>query len=154
MVHVRGDHEIILILYKLSQVIIDRLWRGDITVIVDMPCPPCPAGLCVREGIETAGIHIPDAKPCRKISEILLETLPTVDKTRSRGKTCSGPDYDGIGGFDFYFQTGNRFVPGEFSFCHATPEIPDSIDSFIDRFQISVRKFTVILLHSMPCPHL
>ena len=111
MVYVRGDHEIILILYELSQVVIDRLWCGDITVIVDMPCPPRPAGFLIREGIEASRIHITDPEPLCKISEIFLEPFPTVGEARRCRKACSCPDHDGIGGFDFRFQTGNRFVP-------------------------------------------
>ena len=62
VIHVGRDHKTVLVLYCCQQIGIDRFWRIDIAVEIDMPGPPGPAGLGVREGPEAAGIHIRDAE--------------------------------------------------------------------------------------------
>ena len=62
VIHVGGDHEIILILYQRIQVLINGSRRIHVTVHVNISCPESPPGLCVRIRIESAGIHIPYAK--------------------------------------------------------------------------------------------
>ena len=111
MVHVCRDHKIILIPDQGEQVPINRLGRVDIAVEINMPCPPCPAGLLVREGIKAAGVHVPDPEVLFEIKEIPVEPLTAVGEARSGGKTCSGADHDRVGSSDLIFQPADVLLP-------------------------------------------
>ena len=92
MIHICGNHKIIPVPHQLQQFPIHWLRRIDITVAIDMPGPPCPAGFLVGKGIEAAGIHIGDAEMLLEIEKILIKPRTAVGQTRSGGKT--GPCTD------------------------------------------------------------
>ena len=67
VIHVGGDHEIILILYQRIQVLINGSRRIHAAVHVNISCPESPSGLRIRIRVESAGIHIPYAKTCGEV---------------------------------------------------------------------------------------
>ena len=80
-----------IVLYQIQQLPINRLRCVDITIEIDVPCPPGPSGLFIGEGIEATGIHIANAKALCKIIEIFFKPLPAVCKTRGSGKPAPAP---------------------------------------------------------------
>ena len=104
MVHIGGDDKVILPLHQLQQVPVHRSRRVNISVEIDMPCPPSPAGLLIREGIEAPGIQIRDAEALFEIEETAFKPLAAVGQSGGGGQPGACPDDNGIRCFQLRFQ--------------------------------------------------
>ena len=107
VVHIGGDHEIILVFHQLQQVLIRLAHTGFITVDQNHTAPPGPVFLQGIIGIESPGIHIMEAVFCFKIRKILLEPFPAVRETGGGGHSCACADDHGVGAFYFLLQPFN-----------------------------------------------
>ena len=97
VIHICRDHEIILVYDQGKQVLINRLRSIDITIEIDVPCPPCPAGFLILKWIKTAGVHVPDTEAFLEIEEIPVEPLPAVGEACSSGKAGTRADHNSVG---------------------------------------------------------
>ena len=152
VVHVGGDHEIILVFYQFVQILIDRFRRIHVAVNIDISRPECPPGLYVRIGVKSARVHILNTETLRKIRKVSVETLPIIDKTGGSGKPRTRADHDSIRCIDLCFQFLYGFLPGKISFGKAAPEALYTGDAAFDGFPVSVRLFKVIPVHSISYP--
>ena len=152
MIHVGRDNEIVLILYQSQQIGIDRLRRVDVAVKLDVPRPPGPAGLAVREGIEAAGIHVRDAEALDEIEENLLEALAAVGQPGGRGEARSGPDHNGVRGFQFLPEAGDVFFPASRSLTQRITEAAHGGKALADGIGIPVWSVIETSAHKCTCP--
>ena len=93
VVHIGGQDKVILVLYQLQQIVIHGLRRLFIAVHQDLPAPPGPVLLQTFKGIESAGVHVPDAVPGLKVAEIPPEPFPGVGHPRGGGQARPRPDH-------------------------------------------------------------
>ncbi len=83
-----GEDEVVLALYQLQQMVIDRLGGLFIAVHQDLPAPLGPVFLQTLEVVKAAGVHIPDAVFGLEVSKGLPEPLP---RSRSSQQRRTGP---------------------------------------------------------------
>ena len=82
MIDIRGDYKVVLVPNKRQQIFVNGLWRVDIAVEVDVPRPPGPARLLVREGPEAARIDVRDGEALDEVEKVLFKTLSAVGEAR------------------------------------------------------------------------
>ncbi len=96
MIHIRGQHKIVLILHQRQKLRVNIGRCFHIAVVIDMAAPPCPVRFLVRKRKKSAGIHIADAESVCKVSEILLKSFTVIYKAGCRRKSGSRADHDGV----------------------------------------------------------
>ena len=82
MIHVRGNHEIILVLHKIQQPAVQVIRNRRITVDPDIPGPISPEFLHGFVGIESSRVHIPELVFIREIGKVFLKPFAGIDKAR------------------------------------------------------------------------
>ena len=153
VIHVGGDHKVVLIGNEPQKVLIDGLWRFHIAVAVDIPAPPGPISLLIREGIEAAGIHIRDDEALCKIREVAHEALAIVDKARRGGKPRSRTNHDGVCRLQFMLKAFKLFRAGADAHGQSIPEPAHTVQSFLNGLLVAVRPLSIIPAHSILYPH-
>ena len=111
MVYICRYDKIILILYQRQQILIHRLGCINITIEINVPCPPCPTCFLIGKRIESTRIHIPYAKTLLKIKEILFEPFTAVGKAGSSRKPRPGTNDYCIGSFELIPKSADVFFP-------------------------------------------
>ena len=96
VVHVGGEHKVVLVLHQTEQLVVHRLRRALVPVDVDIPAPVSPVLFKRIIRVEPAGIHIRKAVFRGKIRKVSAEALAIVHKACRGGKPGPGPDHDGI----------------------------------------------------------
>ena len=96
MVHVGGEHEVVLLPNQVQQVPVHRPGRVHIPVVPDVPAPPGPVLLQAVKGEEAPGVHVWDAVFLLKIPEIALKPLPGVGEASRGGQPRSRPHHHGL----------------------------------------------------------
>ena len=97
VVHIGGEHEIVLVLHQVEQIVVDRLRCVLIAIDINVPAPVGPVLLQRGIGVKPTGVHIGKAVFRGKICKILPETRPVVDEACGGGKPGSGPEHHGVG---------------------------------------------------------
>ena len=94
VIHIGGEHKIILVFHQGQQILIDRFRRVHIAIDHDVSCPECPHLFRCFVGVKTAGIHISKAIFFAEVGEIFLEAFPAVGEPGGGGESRSGADED------------------------------------------------------------
>lgn len=104
MVHIGGQDKVIPAPDQFQQIRIGLAGRHIVTVIVDVAAPPGPVFLQRGEGIESAGVNIPDAVLLVKVGEVFQKALAAVGQAGGGGKAGACADQNGVDILQFSFQ--------------------------------------------------
>ena len=96
VIHIGGQHEIILILHQCKQPVVEIRGRIHIAVHVDVPAPVGPIFFQRIIMIKASGIHVGKMIVCGKIRKIPVKPFPAVGKSCCRRQPRSGADYNRI----------------------------------------------------------
>ena len=102
MIYVGGYYEIVFAFNNRQQIPVNRLLRFNISVEINMPCPPGSSGLLIRKRIEAAGIDVLNPIFLGKIKEITLKALSAVCQSGSCRQAGSCPYYYRICSFNLF----------------------------------------------------
>ena len=152
ILYLKGQKAIMAIIG--AALFIGRLRMIQIPVDVDIPGPAGPEDLLRRIGIEPAGVHVPYPVGPDEIEKPLFKAFAGIDKSGSRGEARTGTDHNGVGSPDFFLQPFQILLPGAGPAGDSGAKSPDTGDPVLYRFEIPVGQLRIILLHSIPCPHL
>lgn len=97
VVHVGGQHKIVLIPHHVQQVSVHEPGWVGVAVQQNIAAPERPKFLGRFVGVKAAGVHIAEAVLRGKIGKMLVKARAAVGKTRRGRQPRPSPDDDGIG---------------------------------------------------------
>ena len=96
MIHVGGNHKIVLVFYQLQKIVINAFRSAHVTIYIDIPAPVGPKFFRRFVRVKAAGIHIVKPVCLLEIRKIPSETLALIDKSRRSGQACAGADHNAV----------------------------------------------------------
>ena len=96
VIHIGGQHEVVLVPDERKQLLIDPPGRGREAVDVDVPAPVGPEALRGLVGAEAAGIHVGKMIDSGEITEVLLEARTIISIPGGGGEPGPGADDHGL----------------------------------------------------------
>ena len=85
VINIGSDDEIILVLHKFQEVVVNGFRGGHIAVVENVPAPVGPMFLLGRELVESRRVHVGEAVFLDEIGKVFLKTLPRISETRRGG---------------------------------------------------------------------
>ena len=104
MIHISGQHKIVLAVDEPEKLVVNRLRRIHIAVDIDIPAPVRPVFFQGFKGIEAAGIHIGKPVLFDEIAEKFFKAFAGIGKAGRGRKSGSCADHNCIGCFNFIFE--------------------------------------------------
>ena len=127
MIDIRGQDEIILILYECQQCLMHHAFGLIIPIAVDLAAPIGPIFFRGGVRIKSCGIHVLIVIPGNEVRKILLEALTSVGIAGSCRKSGTGADEYGI-----------CFLQQFFEPCQVSIGWADLIRRFFDKWMMDI----------------